>query len=111
MEVKLLLTPASLGVAALTLILTAYVYHRRVTAWSVVPKGIPWVPERLPWHKWLLLSVTRIRAHLSDFQSGTDLVVEGYMKVLSALQRPHSANTDRLCSMGVMASLSWYHRL
>ncbi|KAK3715252.1 hypothetical protein LTR37_007219 [Vermiconidia calcicola] len=65
---------------ALICILAAYVYHRRATAWRVVPKGIPWVPTTLHWNKWPSNSYTQVQAHLGDFRSGTDFVKEGYEK-------------------------------
>ena len=66
---------------ALIVALTIYLYHRRVTAWRVVPDNIPWVPSRLPWDSWLRNPLTRIAAHFSDLRGGTDLVKEGYGKV------------------------------
>ncbi|KAK5173339.1 uncharacterized protein LTR77_002020 [Saxophila tyrrhenica] len=78
MEGTLLLTPAAFRTATLALLLAAWIYFRRSTAWRVLPEGMPWVPADLPWTRKFQLPFTRVRAHLRDFQGGSDLAYEGY---------------------------------
>lgn len=75
------ITAGHLATVALTLAFAFVIYHWRATSWRIVPEGIPWMPTDLPWSRRLLLPFTRIRAHLRDFQGGTDLVKQGYEKV------------------------------
>jgi len=67
--------------AGLISALLLYVYHQQATQWRVVPKGFQWVPGGLTKRRMEDDFTARTKAHLSDFQRGTDFVMEGYAKV------------------------------